>query len=193
MISARLRLVQDAHDRVNREISAEAHAQETRNDIQLLSLRIQQIQTMQTAIMPAVPQNNVRGQAGENRQHPPPALPVQSHEEHAKGYYRLLLQSYINRIATHKKHGQPDRINFAHGFIFFSKSRAINREINYRLAQRLLHRLEYQTIAQVFSGNMEAVRQEIIHENRMQARSHYLQSNLSHSELNNIVKSARRI
>ncbi|MGQ3892233.1 hypothetical protein [Legionella sp. CNM-4043-24] len=193
MFFSHMMMVTSLHETLNTQIKLQEQLQQSRRNTQLMSdtLTAQQPRRMQATTVPAAPQHNAPIRAAESR--PMPAvLPVQSREELEKNHYRRLLGNYINRVAGHKKTGQPGTIDFAHGFMFFSKSRAINREINFRLAQRLLSRLDHQTVAQVFAGNLDAVRQEIIHENHIHERSHYSQSDITHSELNTIVQRARR-
>ena len=51
------------------------------------------------------------------------------------------LQKYISRIESHADKKSPNKINFAHGFLFLKSIRAKNREANYQLAKKLLEKL----------------------------------------------------
>lgn len=76
--------------------------------------------------------------------------PVTSAEETFRQSIIEKLEAYVTRIESYQG-------NYAQGFWFFPESRAINRELNYKLAKQLLNTLKEgnENIASVFT-NLEA-------------------------------------
>jgi GTPase SAR1 family protein len=91
------------------------------------------------------------------------------------------LQKYISRIESHADQNEPDKINFSFGFHFFKSIRAKNREANYRLAKKLLKKINQGEHANDLLPQAENLRK------RYQPHwffNHGIQSR----ELNNIIK-----
>lgn len=102
------------------------------------------------------------------------------------------LEKYIARIEKHKTAttgaAGPD---FSYGFWFFKKSRAINRQVNYLLAQNLLHDLRCNKSTQETFANINAKRVEVIRTHSFWDRPDYVSRGMNSSELQEIINSAQ--
>ncbi|KTD58878.1 hypothetical protein [Legionella shakespearei] len=72
-------------------------------------------------------------------------------EHHERVYLIRILKKYIERIESYPKN-DSEEIKFGQGFVFFSKSRAENRKLNYQHAVYLLEELIFspQTISALY-------------------------------------------
>jgi Ras-related protein Rab-1A len=101
------------------------------------------------------------------------------------------LTRYINRIKSHTEPNTKDKPDFSYGFLFFKNSRAINREVNFYLAQDLLSKLETtnDTIHTIFN-DVNLQRNNIISKFDMDKRKDYKNRGIHSYELNNIINKA---
>ncbi len=101
------------------------------------------------------------------------------------------LEKYIERIESHKN--ASNSFDFEYGFYFFKKSRAINREINYLLAKKLLNDLlSSKSSVEVFK-DVENKRKELINGKGLQNNKDYVDRGMNSKELNEIISNANKI
>lgn len=102
------------------------------------------------------------------------------------------LEKYIKKIESHTSPYRPGKPDFSHGFLFFSSSRAINREANYHLAKLLCNDLKTtgKTIAEIFS-DVIGRRNLIIGENDFDKRPDFVERGINDNDLNDIINAAR--
>jgi len=96
------------------------------------------------------------------------------------------VDAYIARIIKPRKEDAFKSIDFAHNFIFFVKSRSVNRELNYGIAIALKHQLESKkSISEIFTqDNMERIIKECCDDMTPKIPNHVIRS----TELNKIIK-----
>ena len=109
--------------------------------------------------------------------------------EPARNQLIYQLDQYITRIKTAVAQSED---KYAHGFMFFKCSRAINREANYRLAVALKTCLQdpTQTIQSIFT-KVEEKRSAIIKTHKLNERTNYFASGINSCELNAIINNAK--
>lgn len=102
-----------------------------------------------------------------------------------------MLDAYINRIESYR--GAGSDIDYSHGFLFFSKSRAINRKINYLLAKELRQELvDEKDISQVFH-DLEERRKTIMVREGLDRMADYVDRGMNSSDLTAVIKLAEQI
>jgi len=104
------------------------------------------------------------------------------------------LNKYTTRIESYKG-------DYAHGFWFFAQSRAVNRELNYRLAKRLIARLRNteDSIEDIFNNqheDLEQIRRTGIGDTAKTNQTtpnaiEQMLRGINSSELNDVIKKAR--
>ena len=104
------------------------------------------------------------------------------------------LKSYTTRVESYTQK-KSSEINFSYGFWAAKKSRALNRELNYRLALQLIEKLENdnQSLVEMFkSKNIKSLRDSLIKQKGMLDNKHYRKRNINSSTLNDIIDKARK-
>lgn len=108
------------------------------------------------------------------------------------------LQAYIDRVRGGAR--ADEKINYSSGFWFYKQSRAINREANYKLAVKLLEKLDQPSpsLRRIFDWELGIIgeRDNIINREilprleKEHKRSHYVARGINSTELNRIIKDA---
>ncbi len=116
--------------------------------------------------------------------------------EDVKKQLIIRLKAYVTRIESHTI-ATPDtnstKINFAYNFsIFYRKSRALNREINYLLAKEIIKRLEKNSISEAFS-DVNKIRDEIIDKNNFLKNKDFVSRGINSDELNAIIDDGENV
>src|SRR3990167_5480242 len=107
------------------------------------------------------------------------------------------LQKYIDRIDGYTNNGS-DKTGYAHGFYFFAKSRALNREINYLQAKQLITLVEraekLSDVHSFFAKNiLAAARNGIVKHGEFDVNKDYKERGNNSSELNQVIKFACKL
>ncbi len=104
----------------------------------------------------------------------------------------LELTKYIDRVESHKQ-SKDGGVDFAYGFWFFPRSRAVNRHINYLLASKLREELMAGlSINDVFS-DVEEKRKKLLDKLTAEERADYAERGIKSEELNSIFKKAGQL
>lgn len=108
------------------------------------------------------------------------------------------LKIYVERVESHHKTGSKE-IDFAHGFWFLQRSRALNREANYRLAKELINKISSADSCEAFSkvvGDIPEIRRGILaNENSayvIRKQSDFVERGINSKELNDVILEAQR-
>lgn len=113
-----------------------------------------------------------------------------------RGILIAKLTAYLNRIKKYSSSsGSQNQINFSYGFYHHARSRGLNRQANYYLAEFLKDKLlnEPETaIGEIFK-NVNATRLTIIKEKNIDRQKDYVNRGINSDELNDIIKLAEKI
>lgn len=108
------------------------------------------------------------------------------------------LKIYVKRVESHHKTGSKE-IDFAHGFWFLQRSRALNREANYRLAKELINKISSADSCEAFSQvvrSIPEIRLGILeNENSdyvIRKQSDFVERGINSKELNDVILEAQR-
>lgn len=112
-----------------------------------------------------------------------------------KESFKYALQQYKHRIESQRDE-KTNNINFAYGFCrLFRSNRALNREVNYHLAQKLLEELETHSIKETFD-KVDELRRNVQVERGFTKNKFYFDFGINSTELNEIIydgQQARRL
>jgi len=101
---------------------------------------------------------------------------------------KVKLKKYIDRINGYKSN--PNKINYAQGFLFFKKSRAINRKANHLLAIELYKKLSENASVYSTFNNVDDLRRKIIRNNQLSVKINYVERGNNSRELCQIIHEA---
>lgn len=100
------------------------------------------------------------------------------------------LKSYIDRIESYTD--ETGEIDFAHGFIIFRQSQAINREANYLLARSLFRKLDQGESLDIAFNNTNEQRSKLITQYGLNKREDYVERGIGSDTLNAIIRKATK-
>lgn len=100
------------------------------------------------------------------------------------------LEKYIGRINSYTRRSHPNNIDYAHGFLFFKKSRALNRRVNHLLAIELHQKLTKNNAIYSTFHNVDNLRNNIILNNRLSVKKNYVERGNNSRELCQIIHEA---